>query len=254
MIFLKSEEEIGRVRESCRLAVDTIKYLKQYVKAGTTTLQLDQLADRFIRDHSGIPSAKGYMGYPNSICCAVNETVVHGIPNRKPLKNGDILALDVAVKKGGYHGDTAFTFIVGQGSDRVKNLLDVAKQALYVGIEQTRPGNRLGDLGHAIQAFVESKGYSVVRAFCGHGIGVEFHEEPQVLHFGEPGTGQRLQEGMTLTLEPMINEGTYEVVVLQDGWTAVTADGNFSAQFEHTVAVRKHGSEILTVWDGLEEE
>ncbi|MFH1572050.1 MAG: type I methionyl aminopeptidase [Gemmatimonadota bacterium] len=246
MIHLKSERETERIRASCRLAAEAMARVQEAICPGVTTAQLDEVADAYIRSQGAVASALGYRGYPRSICVSVNEVVVHGIPGSRALAEGDILSVDIAVKKDGYHGDMNVTFAVGQVSEAAQRLLETAREAMERGLAASTVDHRLGDLGHAIQSFVESRGYSVVRDYCGHGIGRTFHEEPQVLHFGTPGTGRRLERGFVFTVEPMVNEGSYGVRLLDDSWTAVTDDGRLSAQFEHTVAVTADGPEVLS--------
>ena len=248
---LKSQKEIDKIRASCRIAAEAMSRALEEVAAGVTTQKLDQVADNYIRKEGAVASAKGYRGYPKSICVSVNDEVVHGIPGERVLCDGDILSVDIAVKKDGYHGDMNVSVAVGQTSAEAQHLLDVTRQAMERGLEACVPSNRLGDVGYAIQDYVEEEGYSIVREYCGHGIGRSFHEEPQLLHFGTPGTGRRLQAGMVFTIEPMVNFGTAEVRVLDDDWTAVTADGALSTQFEHTVAVTKEGPDILSRFDDL---
>lgn len=248
MAQLKTSDDIERMTVACQLAARTLEYLTGEVREGISTLDLDRRADAYIRDHGAIASPKGYRGYPNSICTAVNDVVVHGIPTSKPLRSGDLVTIDVTVKKNGFHGDKAQTIIVpGSNNLRGRQLMDVTEAAMYRGIYRARPGGRLGDVGAAIQEHVEAHGYSVVRDFCGHGIGREFHEDPQVVNHGRWNTGRKLRAGMVFTVEPMINEGRYEVRILSDGWTVVTEDGSLSAQFEHTVALMADGPRILTL-------
>ena len=255
MIQLKSPEEIEQMARTCRLASETLAYLVEKAKPGVTTLELDRAAEDFIRKNNAVPSPKGYRGFPNSICTAVNDVVVHGIPNNTPLKAGDIVTIDVTVFKYGFHGDKAATLIVDDAANgTARRLMDTTERAMYRGIGEVRPDARLGDVGASIQEFVEAKGYSVVRDFCGHGIGRQFHEQPQVLHFGERGTGRVLRPGMVFTVEPMVNEGDYHVDILPDGWTVKTRDGRLSAQFEHTIAVTERGVRILTLASDHENE
>lgn len=251
MIHLKSAKEIALIRASCRLAAETMAVVMEQVKPGVTTGRLDEIAEQFIRRQGAEASAKGYRGYPRSICVSVNDEVVHGIPGDRVLEEGDLLAVDIAVKKDGYHGDMNVTFPAGVIDPERERLLRVTRQAMEVGIAAAVAGNRLGDLGHAIQSHVESEGYSIVREYCGHGLGRSFHEDPQVLHFGTRGTGRRLQSGMVFTVEPMVNQGVPDVRLLDDGWTAVTLDGRLSAQFEHTITVGPDGPEILSRFDDL---
>jgi methionyl aminopeptidase len=248
MAQLKTLEDVERMGVSCRLAAQTLEYLKAEARAGVSTLDLDRLAEVYIRDHGAVPSPKGYRGYPNSICTAVNEVVVHGIPTKKPLRAGDLITIDVTVYKGGFHGDKAASIIVPGADNRAaERLMAATERSMYRGIYHARAGARLGDIGAAIQEYVEGEGYSVVRDLCGHGIGRQFHEDPHVLNYGRWNTGRKLRAGMVFTVEPMINEGTWEVSVLSDGWTVVTKDGKLSAQFEHTVAIMADGPRILTL-------
>ena len=246
MIHLKSDREIEKIRTSCRIAAEAMLRVIEEVAVGTTTLRLDQVADAYIRKQGAVASAKNYKGYPRSICVSVNEVVVHGIPGEQVLEEGDLLAVDIAAQKDGYHGDMNVSVVVGAGDDETRRLLEATRQALELGLQASVKGKRLGDIGHAIQSFVEAQGYSVVRDYCGHGIGRAFHEDPQLLHFGLPGTGRRLQAGMVFTVEPMVNQGRPGVRVLEDDWTAVTEDGRLSAQFEHTVAVTRDGPDVLS--------
>ena len=251
MIHLKSSQEIEKIRSSCRIAAEAMAAVTHDVVPGTTTARLDEVADRYIRRRGGTPSAKGYRGYPKSICVSVNEVVVHGIPGDLVLAAGDILAVDIAVKKEGYHGDMNVSFSVGDPGPAGRRLLDATSASLELGIEACVSGNRLGDVGHVIQSFVEGQGFSIVRDYCGHGIGRAFHEEPQLLHFGTPCTGRRLEPGIVFTIEPMVNEGIADVKVLEDNWTAVTGDGKLSAQFEHTVAITENGPDVLSRFEDL---
>ncbi len=247
MINLKTPEEIELIRESGRIASHTLDYLASKIKPGITTEELDQLGSEFILDHGAKASPLGYRGYPKSLCVAINEEVVHGIPGKRRIKEGDIVTIDITVNKNGFHGDTARTFMVNEVSQRAKKLVQATRESMYLGIEACKIGAHLGDIGAVIQNYVESLGFSVVRNFVGHGIGRNFHEDPQVPFYGKAGTGLRLKEGLVLTIEPMINEGTWEVEILEDGWTSVTKDGLLSAQFEHTVAITKNGPDILTL-------
>ncbi len=247
---LKTPEELEKMRTACRLAAEVLDFIAPYVKPGVTTEKLDRLCHEYIvEEQKAIPAPLNYRGFPKSICTSVNHQVCHGIPGNKRLKNGDILNIDITVIKDGWHGDTSKMFFVGEPSVKAKRLVKVAQEALYRGIREVRPGADLGQIGHAIQKYVESQGYSVVREFCGHGIGREFHEEPQVLHYGKPDTGIILEPGMTFTIEPMVNAGKRQVKVLPDGWTVVTKDRSLSAQWEHTLAVTEDGVEVLTLRD-----
>jgi methionyl aminopeptidase len=247
MVYLRDQEEIDAIRAAARIVANTIAMLRREVRPGVTTAELDQLAEKFIRDHGARPAFKGSRGFPASICPAVNEEVVHGIPGARRLEEGDIVGLDVGVEKDGYYGDAAITVPVGAVSEQARRLLEVSREALARGVEQARAGNRVGDISHAIQTYVEGHGYSVVRALVGHGIGREMHEEPQVPNFGPPERGPRLMAGQVLAIEPMVNAGGPEVVTRPDGWTVVTRDGSLSAHFEHTVAVGPKGPEVLSV-------
>ncbi len=255
-VIIKSEQDIAAMRVAGRLASEVLDYITPFVKAGVTTGQLDKLCHDFMVDVQGtIPAPlnycpPGYKPYPKSICTSVNHQVCHGVPGDKVLKNGDIVNLDITVINDGYHGDTSRMFVVGEPSIAAKRLCELTREAMWEGIAQVAPGKRLGDVGAAIQKFAESHGYSIVREFCGHGIGKGFHEEPQVLHYGRPGTGLELKAGMTFTIEPMINAGRPEIRELADGWTIVTKDHSLSAQWEHTVLVTETGYEVLTVSQG----
>ncbi len=252
-ITYKTAADIEGMRLAGRLASEVLDYLTPHIEPGVTTEALDQLAHHYIVNHQGaIPAPlnycpPGYTPYPKSICTSVNHTVCHGIPNAKPLKKGDVLNVDITVIKDGWHGDTSRMFVVGEASIAAKRLCQLTYEAMWRGIRMVRPGRRLGDIGHAIQTFAESQGYSVVREFCGHGIGRGFHEDPQVLHYGRPGTGESLEPGMTFTIEPMINAGRRDIRETGDGWTIVTKDRSLSAQWEHTVLVTPEGYEVLTV-------
>lgn len=253
-VKIKSADEIEKMRVAGRLAASTLEMIGEHVKAGVTTDELNTICHDYIVSHDAYPAPLNYHGFPKSICTSVNHCVCHGIPNEKPLKNGDIINIDVTVLKDGYHGDTSKMFIVGEGSILANRLTKVTQEALYKAIRLVRPGVRLGDIGHAIQTYAEGFGYSIVREFCGHGIGDEFHEEPQVLHYGRPGTGVELQAGMCLTIEPMINAGKHHTKILKDGWTVLTKDRSLSAQWEHTLLVTERGVEILTLREDEEIE
>ncbi|NMA54460.1 MAG: type I methionyl aminopeptidase [Firmicutes bacterium] len=246
MIILKSPQEIERMRAAGRLTALAIAELKKVIAPGITTGELDAVAEKFIRDHGGIPTFKGYQGFPASICTSINNEVVHGIPGLRKVKTGDIVSIDIGVTYEGYVGDSAFTVPVGDVSLNVLQLLRTTEEALYKGIAQAQVGGRVTDIGHAVESHVNQAGFSVVRDYVGHGIGTQMHEDPPVPNFGPPGRGPRLQEGMVLAIEPMVNVGSYRVQVLPNGWTVVTADGSLSAHFEHTVAITAAGPEILT--------
>jgi methionyl aminopeptidase len=246
VIVCKSPGEIEKMRAANLLVADVLAQLAALVVPGATTRELDKAAERMVRERGAEPAFKGYRGYPATLCASVNEQVVHGIPSDRPLDEGDILSLDMGVKLNGFYGDSAITVPVGRIADDAAKLLRVTEEALQRGIGQVRVGGRISDIGHAVQAHVESHGYSVVREFVGHGIGAALHEEPQIANYGEPGRGPRMVEGMVFAIEPMVNMGRPAVKVLPDGWTAVTRDGSLSAHFEHTVAVTKDGPLILT--------
>jgi methionyl aminopeptidase len=247
MIIIKSPREIDFLRRSNSIVAEVFLELKPMVEPGVMTQDLDQAAEKVIRSRRAVPAFKGYRGFPASICASINEEVVHGIPGQRKLKEGDIISLDVGVISNGYYGDAAITLPVGKIDQESGRLLDVTRKALDIGIQQARTGNRLFDISHAIQEWVEGNGFSVVRDFVGHGIGKSLHEEPQIPNFGSPHQGPRLEKGMVFALEPMVNAGIYDVRVLSDGWTVVTADGKRSAHFEHTIAITDEGAEILSV-------
>ncbi|RKY49024.1 MAG: type I methionyl aminopeptidase [Candidatus Neomarinimicrobiota bacterium] len=246
MIYIKTEEEIEKIRDSCRIAYRTVMMLGKYIKPGIKTSELNSIAEDFILKNGARPAFKGYKGYPATICTSINEEVVHGIPGDRKLKEGDIISVDIGTCRNGYYGDVAFTFPVGEVDDEKKRLMDVTRESLYKGIEKAAPGNRLSDISHAIQSYVEANGFSVVRSLVGHGIGRNLHESPEVPNYGAPGMGPELKPGMCLAIEPMVNAGMYEVYTLDDGWTVVTLDGRPSAHFEHTVAITENGPVILT--------
>jgi methionyl aminopeptidase len=246
-VSLKTAEEIEKMRVAGRLAADVLKMIGPHVQAGVSTGELDRIChDYIVNVQQAIPAPLNYKGFPKSICTSVNHQVCHGIPGDKMLKKGDIINIDVTVIKDGYHGDTSKMFFVGQPSVQAERLVRLSHECMVKGIEVVRPGARLGDIGHVIQEHAETHDLSVVREYCGHGIGREFHEEPQVLHYGRPGTGIELRAGMTFTIEPMINAGRKEVKLLADNWTVVTRDHSLSAQWEHTVLVTETGVDILT--------
>lgn len=245
--FAKSLEDIEKMRVAGRLAADVLHMIRPHVQPGITTGELDAICHRYITEvQDAYPAPLNYMGFPKSICTSINKVVCHGIPGDKRLKDGDIINIDITVKKNEFHGDTSKMFLVGKPSRKARHLCETAYQAMRLGIEMVKPGIHLGDIGHAIQTYSERQGYSVVREYCGHGIGRAFHEEPQVLHYGQPGQREQLEPGMTFTIEPMINAGRREVRVLKDGWTVVTKDRQLSAQWEHTVLVTDNGYEVLT--------
>jgi len=249
VIIIKSRDEIKKMVKASEIVAEAILAIKGVIAPNVTTRELDQIAEEVIKSRGGKPAFKGYRGYPASICASVNSEVVHGIPSAAVrLKEGDIVSIDLGVSYKGYIGDAAVTVPVGKIPAETERLLRITEQALYMGIEKATPDNRVSDISNAIQRFVESNGYSVVKAFVGHGVGKSLHEEPQIPNFGPPGMGPVLKEGMTLAIEPMVNEGTYKVIILKDGWTAKTADGKLSAHFEHTVLVSKNHPRILTKW------
>lgn len=247
MIIIKSKEEIELLRKSNQIVVHILKALRKIIKPGITTLELDSYAEDQIRKKGAIPAFKGYRGFPASLCVSVNEQLVHGIPDSRRLKEGDVVSLDLGVVRSGFYGDAAITIPVGKISQEAAKLLDVTQNALYKGIEQAKAGGRLHDISHAIQSWVEGNGFSVVRDFVGHGIGRNLHEEPQIPNFGLPNRGIQLKAGMVLALEPMVNVGTWRVKVEPDGWTVVTMDGSLCAHFEHTIAITEDGPDILTL-------
>lgn len=247
MISIKSKREIELMRKTCSLASETLDYIGEKLEAGMTTEDVNQICHEYIVERGAYPSPLNYHGFPKSVCTSLNHVICHGIPSSKDvLKDGDILNIDVTTYLNKFHGDTNRTFLIGKVSDQARELVKATYQSMYEGIKQVRPGARLGDIGAAIQTFAEDKGYSVVRDYCGHGIGREFHEDPQVLHYGQKGTGVTIKEGMTFTIEPMINIGTHTCKLLNDGWTVETEDGALSAQFEHTILVTKDGHDVLT--------
>jgi len=246
MIILKSQEEIEKMSRACRIVGETLAFLRDKIRPGVTTRQIDRFADEYIRTADAMPAFKGYRGYPATICASVNSEVIHGIPSERILEEGDILGVDLGAYKDGFYGDAAFTFPLGRISSEAERLLKVTEEALYKGIRQAIEGNRVSDISHSIQRHAENNGYSVVRAFVGHGIGRDLHEDPQIPNFGPPNRGPRLKAGMTLAIEPMVNDGGHEVMILDDGWTAVTLDGGLSAHFEHTILITDDEPKILT--------
>lgn len=246
MITLKSEREIQLMHEAGKLLANCHKEIAKIVKPGITTLEIDQFVENFLAKHGATPEQKGYHGFPFATCASVNDEICHGFPANRTLKNGDIVTVDMVVNLNGFLADSAWTHKVGNVSTETDKLLQVTKEALYKGIEQAVVGNRLGDIGHAIQSFVEEQGLSVVRDFTGHGIGPTIHEDPTVLHYGAPGKGLRLKEGMVITIEPMVNMGTWHSKMDANGWTARTIDGKWSAQYEHTLAITQEGPLVLT--------
>ncbi len=247
-VTIKTPEEQQKMRIAGRLAAEVLDMIGAYVVPGVTTGELDQLChDHIVKVQHSVPANLNYRGFPKTICTSVNHVVCHGIPNDKRLKVGDIVNIDVTVIRDGFHGDTSRMYFVGKAPPHAQRLAETCFEAMWRGIGSVRPGTRLGDIGHAIQSFVEARGFSVVREYCGHGIGRVYHEDPQVLHYGEPGTGFELQAGMTFTIEPMVNAGKRHVRLLPDGWTVITKDHSLSAQWEHTVLVTDTGVDVLTL-------
>ena len=248
-VNIKSAEDIEKMRIAGRLAADVLEMIEPHVKPGVSTGELDRIChDYIVNEQQAIPAPLNYRGFPKSICTSINQVICHGIPSDdKLLKKGDIVNIDITVIKDGYHGDTSKMFLVGDVSPANKRLAEITQECMYIGIDMVKPGTRLGDIGHAIQQHAEANHYSVVREYCGHGIGKEFHEDPQVLHYGKPGTGLELQAGMIFTIEPMINQGSRFNKLLKDGWTVVTKDRKPSAQWEHTILVTETGFEVLTL-------
>lgn len=247
MVILRTPAEIEQMRRAGSLVGQVLERLREHVAPGVSTRELDAIAENMICSRGGVPSFKGYRGYPASICASVNNEIIHGIPGDRMLVDGDIISIDCGAMLGGYHGDAAMTFPVGPVSAEAEKLMTVTREALNAGIAMARPKMRLGDVGNAIQRYVEANGFSVVRDFVGHGIGRHMHEDPQIPNFGPAGMGMRLRTGMVLAIEPMVNAGVHEVVVMDDGWTACTRDGSLSAHFEHTVAITDDGPEVLTL-------
>jgi len=246
MISIKSSREVELLRIAGEITGSTHNYLKPYIKPGITTKELDNLAEDYILSRDATPSFKGYDGFPGSICTSINEEVVHGIPSNRKLKEGDIITLDIGACYKGYHGDSAWTYAVGKVSKEKQKLMEVTKESLFKGLEQVKQGNRIGDIGHAIQTYVETFGYGVVRELVGHGVGTDVHEEPDVPNYGDPHTGPILKENMVIAIEPMITMGNKEICILDDDWTIVTEDEKPAAHYEHTILVTKDGYEILT--------
>lgn len=250
MVILKTSRELQKMREAGRISANALKLAGQAVEPGVSTAEIDRIVRKYIEEQGAVPSFLGYGGFKGSACISINEEVVHGIPSKKRiLKRGDVVSIDVGAFIDGFHGDNAYTFACGDISPEVQALLDATKESLQLGIKQAQAGNRLGDIGYAVQSYVEARSYSVVRDYVGHGVGAKLHEDPSVPNFGTPGRGVRLLPGMTIAIEPMVNMGTHKVKVLSDGWTAVTADGKPSAHFEHTVAITPDGPVILTIPD-----
>jgi methionyl aminopeptidase len=252
VILIKSKKEIDYIRESCRIVAETLQLLRSSVKPGISTLELDRIAEDYIRSSNAVPAFKGYSqggapGFPGSICSSVDDEVVHGIPGTRILKDGEIVSLDIGVLKNRFFGDAALTVAVGNVSDDKKKLMEVTERSLQLGIEQAIAGNKVHDISNAVQVYVEVNGFSIVRDLCGHGVGKFLHEDPSIPNFGRKGTGPKLKNGMTLAIEPMVNAGKYDVLTAKDGWTILTADGSTSAHFEHTILINNNLPEILTI-------
>ena len=248
MIVLKTGRELNIMREACRISAGALQTAGKAVEPGVTTAEIDRLAEEYIRSQGGEPNFKNYEGYPATACISINNEVIHGIPSAKrKLRAGDIVSIDLGAKFDGYHGDNAATFACGDISEEAKRLMDATRESLYEGIKAARAGGRVGDIGHAVQSYVEARGYTVVRQFVGHGVGTHLHEAPEVPNFGTPGRGVRLMPGMTIAIEPMVNAGAAGVEVQPDGWTVLTKDGSLSAHFEHTVAITADGPKIMTL-------
>lgn len=252
-IFYKTDEEIEILRESCLLVGKTLAEVAKVIGPGVSPLELDKIAEEFIRDNGAVPGFKGHGGFPNTLCFSVNEQVVHGIPTDRPLESGDIASVDCGVVLNGFWGDSAYTFPVGEVTEEVSQLLKVTKESLYMAIDQARAGNRIGDISHAVQHHAESHGYGVVRELVGHGLGKSLHEGPEVPNYGTRGRGKQLRKGMTIAIEPMINMGVRQVKQMKDGWTIVTRDGKPSAHFEHDIAIKDGEADILSSFDPIEE-
>ena len=252
MILIKSKKEIDYIRESCQIVAETLQLVKRYAKAGVSTLELDKIAEDWIRSNESIPAFKGFkqhgvLDFPGTICASIDEVVVHGIPSERVLEEGQIFSVDIGVLKNNYYGDAAISIAVGDISEEKRKLMEVTEKSLYIGIEAAKANNRIGDISAAVQDYVESYGFSIVRDLCGHGVGKKLHEEPQIPNFGTRNSGPIIKDGMTLAIEPMVNIGTYRVNVKEDGWTVVTEDGKASAHFEHSIAIIDGKPEILTV-------
>ena len=255
MIFVKTAEEIELLRESNQLVGKTLGEMAKHIRPGVSTLELDRIAEDFIRSHDAVPAFKGYEGFPNTLCVSVNDVVVHGIPSAKCiLKEGDVVSIDCGTLKNGFYGDSAYTFEVGEVAEDVRKLLSVTKESLYRGIEKAVEGMRIGDIGYAVQSWCEKEGFSVVREMVGHGVGRHLHEDPMVPNYGRQGNGVKLKEGMVIAIEPMINLGKRQIYMENDGWTVRTKDRKPSAHFEHTVAIGKHGADILSTFEYVEVE
>lgn len=247
-----TEQEIEKIRVSALLVGDTLAEVAKMIAPGVKTIELDRMAETFIRSKGGVPACKGYEGFPFSLCISVNQTVVHGFPSEEELKEGDIVSVDCVVEKDGFHGDSAYTFAVGKVEEPVLRLLEATKKSLYLGIEQARAGNRTGDIGNAVQSYVEERGYGVVRELCGHGVGAHMHEKPDVLNYGKRGSGCLLRKNMVIAIEPMITLGKRNIGVAKDGWGIFTLDGKPAAHFEHSVAITENGADILSSFKNVE--
>lgn len=251
MIIIKTKEEIDLIRESCQIVAETLQLVKRYAKAGVATIELDKIAEDYIRSNSAIPAFKGYsqagsISFPGSVCASIDEQVVHGIPSNRKLVEGEIISIDVGVLKNNYYGDAALTVAIGEISEEKKKLMDVTEKSLYLAIDAAEKGERVGAISYAVQQYVEANGFSVVRDLCGHGVGKYLHEDPQIPNFGKKTSGAFLKNGMTIAIEPMVNAGTHKVTVDNDGWTVVSADNSPSAHFEHTILINNNKPEILT--------
>ncbi len=251
MVIIKTNKEIEKIKKSCKLTANTLKYIADRIKPGLKTIQIDQMVELYIKKHGGIPSFKGYgpkgFEFPASACISINDEIVHGIPGNRVLKEGDIISIDVGTNLNGYYGDAAATFGVGEISSEAENLIKTTQECLLSGIIQAIKGNRIGDISYAIQSNAEKNNFSVVREYVGHGVGLMVHEEPQIPNYGKRGTGLLLEKGMVLAIEPMLNTGSYKTIIDNDGWTVKTFDGSLSAHFEHTIAIFDDGNEILTI-------
>ena len=245
-------EEIEKIRESALLVSDTLAEVAKMIAPGVKTIELDRMAEAFIRSKGGVPACKGYEGFPFTLCISVNEVVVHGFPSEKPLQEGDIISVDCVIEKDGYHGDSAYTFTVGKVEEPVLNLLTATKESLYKGIEQARAGNRTGDIGNAVQSHVEARGYGVVRELCGHGVGARMHEKPDVLNYGKKSSGTLLKKGMVIAVEPMITLGKRDIGIARNGWEVYTRDGKPAAHFEHSMAITEGAAEVLSDFERIE--
>lgn len=252
MIYYKSDEEIELIRESSLLVGKTLAEVAKYMKPGVTTVKLDTIAEEFIRDHKAIPGFKGYNGFPATLCISINEQVVHGIPGFREIREGDLVSIDCGTIKNGYYGDSAYSFGIGEMNSQIKSLMIATKESLYEGIKAAVYGNRLGDIGYAIQSYVEQRGFSVVRDLVGHGLGKKLHEKPEVLNYGKRGTGIKLKEGLVICIEPMINLGIKNIMQEKDGWTIRTLDNKPSAHYEHVIAIYKDRTEILSSFQEIE--